>query len=239
MRARRARLYQHVRHATAPSASHRELIDDAAIRQLVFDTIVGADAADPPTATAAIPVRPVRRLVAATATAVAALVVATAAVAIGASHAAHPTATAPPASSRPAATPAPSGPLGGAGMAACVESYNTATLAERAFAFDGTVIDATSPAAGSESAPDTTAVTFRVNHWYRGGSVGEVTVAMFVGPGQATAEDTPVYRIGSRLLVSGEPRFGGTPLTNPVAWACGFTRWYTAVDAQAWQQTFG
>ena len=61
---------------------------------------------------------------------------------------------------------------------------------------------------------------------------------MFAAPGAATVESTPYYEIGSRLLVSGEPRFGGSPMTDPVAWACGFTRWYTPADARTWQDTF-
>jgi len=37
-------------------------------------------------------------------------------------------------------------------------------------------------------------------------------------------ETVPSYGVGSRLLVSGEPRWGGGALTNAIAWGCGFTQ---------------
>jgi hypothetical protein len=42
--------------------------------------------------------------------------------------------------------------------------------------------------------------------------------------------------MGSRLLVSGEPRWGGTPLEDPIAWGCGFTRYYDSGTAKSWKQ---
>jgi hypothetical protein len=38
--------------------------------------------------------------------------------------------------------------------------------------------------------------------------------------------------------VSGEPRFGGAPLNDPISWSCGFTRWYNEADARIWDQAF-
>ena len=81
-------------------------------------------------------------------------------------------------------------------------------------------------------------VTFEVHHWYRGGQGQQVTISM-MPPGAITSAGNATYSVGSRLLVSGEPRFGGKPLDDPIAWSCGFTRWHTAEDAQTWQQTLG
>ncbi|MGI5183280.1 hypothetical protein ACQEVZ_44190 [Dactylosporangium sp. CA-152071] len=80
-------------------------------------------------------------------------------------------------------------------------------------------------------------VTFKVHRWFRGGSAESVTVGL-PNPTGGVSLEVALFGIGSRLLVSGEPRFGGTPLTDPVAWACGFTRWHDAVDAEVWQQSF-
>lgn len=105
----------------------------------------------------------------------------------------------------------------------CVESYSPGALANRGFAFDGTVT-AIDPGSGSELY-DT--VTFRIHRWYRNGSRDHAFVAM---PRAAA------YPIGSRMLVSGEA--GGDPRTH-VAWACGFTRWFDEREADRWRRTFG
>jgi hypothetical protein len=57
-------------------------------------------------------------------------------------------------------------------------------------------------------------------------------------PDEVTSVENTGYAVGSRLLVSGEPRFGGAALDDPIAWACGFTRWYNEADAQTWEQAF-
>jgi hypothetical protein len=130
--------------------------------------------------------------------------------------------------------------------ASCVEEYSAATLARRAFAFDGTVTGIgpspnDDPAWPSGGGPDPyVPVTFTVNRWYRGGDGATITVAM-LPPSPSTSEiDTGngSYQVGSRLLVTGEPRWGGRPLDRPVAWTCGFTRWYTAADAAVWDDVF-
>jgi hypothetical protein len=70
------------------------------------------------------------------------------------------------------------------------------------------------------------------------GRCGRSVTVKLPNPEGGVSLDVAPYRIGSRLLVSGEPRFGGAPLNDPVAWACGFTPWYDAVDAEMWQQNF-
>jgi len=53
--------------------------------------------------------------------------------------------------------------------------------------------------------------------------------------GQAVLESALSYGVGTRLLVSGEPRWGGAPLTDAIAWGCGFTRYYDPATADAWR----
>ncbi len=67
-----------------------------------------------------------------------------------------------------------------------------------------------------------------------GGSVKDrIALAMIVSAEDAGASayhrrrppGARLGRAGARLLVSGEPRYGGTPLSDPVAWACGVGVW--------------
>ena len=132
----------------------------------------------------------------------------------------------------------------GTSAASCVEAYSLAAVAKRRFAFDGTVISvgpAKSNRPGYGVLP-LAGVTFHVNHWFRGGSGDTVTVDLDpptagVSPSQQanTAEETPpAYQVGTRLLVSGEPRWDGPPLDAAIAWSCGFTRYYSPEVAAAW-----
>lgn len=147
--------------------------------------------------------------------------------------------------------PAPSAgrgalPLGGVALR-CVESYNLQTLQNRAFAFDGTVVsigpERYNRVAGPAGDPGYLGVTFKVNGWFRGGSQATVTVDM-LSPTKELINDGSIssqkasYGIGSRLLVSGEPRWGGLPLQDPVGWACGFTRYYDQQTADSWRHAF-
>jgi len=121
-----------------------------------------------------------------------------------------------------------------------VEQYSPATVKGRAFAFDGTVsrIAATPPPAeGSVALPGYSAVTFEVHEWFRGGDQPTVTVDMMSPPtaGVVSSVEGVDYGVGTRLLVSGEPRFGGSPLKAPIAWGCGFTRPFDASIAAAWR----
>ena len=107
----------------------------------------------------------------------------------------------------------------------------------RAFAFDGTVVSIGERPTGTEEADPYVPVNFTVSQWFRGGNGDKVTVAMFP-PVVHTSADNASYAVGSRLLVSGEDRWGSSRLDNPIAWACGFTRWYNRTDAQTWKQAF-
>jgi hypothetical protein len=130
-----------------------------------------------------------------------------------------------------AAQAAESLPLGGPAMR-CAEEYSPATLAGRGFGFDGTVIEVTEPAIDLY-----VQVTFQVEEWFRGGDTDRFTVSMFP-PGEVTSLENTTYQLGSRLLVSGEDRWGNDTLTDPIAWYCGFTRTYSPATADQWRQAF-
>ncbi len=135
-----------------------------------------------------------------------------------------------------------SGPLPGNGAGRCVEDYTAAAAIGRSFAFDGTVatIDpgATAQTSGSLGL---VSVTFTVNEWFVGGSGYTATVSMMppepaIGPSQDSAA---IYEVGTRLLVSGEPQWGGAPLEDAVAWGCDFTRYFDQATADAWRSERG
>jgi len=122
----------------------------------------------------------------------------------------------------------------------CAVSYSpAAAVNERAFSFDGTVTKIGEQYDDSdEGRAGRTPVTFTVNEWFRGGSGEAVTVDMDVpeSGGWGTADGrTPSYGVGSRLLVSGDPRMGGDPLSEATAVGCGFTRPYTAESVAEWR----
>ncbi|MFI9643084.1 hypothetical protein ACIG87_24035 [Micromonospora sp. NPDC051925] len=119
----------------------------------------------------------------------------------------------------------------------CVESYTQAALARRAFGFDGTVTNIGSTESTAGMPDGYVPVTFKVNRWFRGGAGPTVVVAM-PRPEGSFGQDSTAYQMGSRLLVSGEPRYDGAPLADPIAWACGFTRSYTPTETAAWREVF-
>src|SRR6185312_11970274 len=104
--------------------------------------------------------------------------------------------------------------------ASCAVDYSPAELAGLAFAFDGTV---TSIGPGHSDTSGTglglVGTTFTVNEWFTGGSGRTVTVDM-PPPGDrlTLGEEPPAYQVGSRLLVSGQHRWGGTTMDDAIAW---------------------
>ncbi|MFE9205609.1 hypothetical protein [Micromonospora sp. NPDC007230] len=126
----------------------------------------------------------------------------------------------------------------------CVVEYSLPEVAKRAFSFDGTVIAIGPARERPGSVPFGVGVTLRVHQWFRGGTSDTVTVNM-PAPQFAATDDglhnnfgSPTYGVGTRLLVSGEPRWGGEPLDYPIAWwGCGgFTRYYSPQVAAAWER---
>jgi hypothetical protein len=124
------------------------------------------------------------------------------------------------------------GAVEGSAATSCVEEYTPETLRNRAFAFDGVVIgigdSVSDTAAGVEL--NLPGVTFRVHRWFSGGEARTFTVDL-----QAPRES---FGVGSRLLVSGESRWGDPDLADAIAWGCGFTRYFDARTADAWDRAF-
>lgn len=128
-------------------------------------------------------------------------------------------ASASPGTQIAAASPSPLAP-GGPVSAFCVERYSPQTVAERAFAFDGTV----AKISGDE-------VTFRVGHWFKGAAGDSVTLTATGMTGNAiTSAGGPNLAVGERYLVAGEDHF---------AWACGFTQPYDPSVAADWAAATG
>jgi hypothetical protein len=155
---------------------------------------------------------------------------------VGPSHSpVVPPSAEPSITDRPPA-PGPTGPLPDSGLASCAFAYSPETLAERAFAFDGTVV---SIGPGRTDRPGVelglVGTTFEVHEWYAGGSGTTVTVVMpSPGSRRSMSESPPAYEIGSRLLLSGEHRWGGATMDDALAWGCGFTRYYDEATAATW-----
>ncbi|QIG42952.1 hypothetical protein G5V58_09425 [Nocardioides anomalus] len=128
-------------------------------------------------------------------------------------------------------------PEAGGAEASCVESYSPEAVAGRAFAFDGVVTDLGRSVTDRDGEADLgfPGVTFEVREWFAGGEGDTVTVDLQGTGAEPTEGDAAMYDIGSRLLVSGEPRWGGAPLDAPIAWACGFTRAHDAATAADWR----
>lgn len=108
----------------------------------------------------------------------------------------------------------------GTGSASCVEQYAPTTLANRTFAFNGTV-----------SAIDGEKVTFTVGTAYRGAAGGTITLDAPGMTGTAiTSAGGPNLAVGERYLVAGDDHF---------VWACGYTQPYDAAVAAEWAVALG
>ncbi|WP_353952143.1 hypothetical protein V6K52_01490 [Knoellia sp. S7-12] len=112
-----------------------------------------------------------------------------------------------------------------------MEEYTLAAVTNRAFAFDGVVIDIGDSVSdqGGEGDLGLPGVTFRVYQWFSGGEGRTFRVDLQAPSGS--------FGVGSRLLVSGESRWGEPDLAAAIAWGCGFTRYFDAKTAHAWEQT--
>lgn len=107
----------------------------------------------------------------------------------------------------------------GGPAASCVEVYDLDTLAEREFAFDGTV-----------ERVEGDHVTFEVNEWFHGGSGETATLAGAATLGGVTSAGPSVeLDAGTRMLVAGDGGF---------AWSCGFTQPHDPEVARDWDEAF-
>lgn len=107
----------------------------------------------------------------------------------------------------------------GTGIGSCVETYSPEALANREFAFDGTI-----------ESIDGDDVTFTVNEAFAGDGAAGGTVTLGA-PGMSgtsiTSAGGPTLTIGDRYLVAGDGGF---------VWACGFTQPYDAAVAAEWAE---
>ncbi|GAA3349153.1 hypothetical protein GCM10020358_70260 [Amorphoplanes nipponensis] len=127
----------------------------------------------------------------------------------------------------------PMGPLGE--VVSCAFGYSPREVGRSAFAFDGTVV-AFGPAHSDRprGVLHHVGVTFTVSEWFAGGSGPTVTVDM-PQPGGWSEDGLVTYGLGSRLLVSGDHRWGGTTMADAIAGYCGFTRYYDEATADSWR----
>ncbi|MEO7295003.1 MAG: hypothetical protein ABIZ57_02580 [Candidatus Limnocylindria bacterium] len=103
----------------------------------------------------------------------------------------------------------------GTGIGSCVEHYSPGTLANRDFAFDGTV----TAIAGDQ-------VTFDVTETFVGEVSDAVTLTASGMTGTSvTSAGGPNLSVDDRYLVAGDGEF---------AWACGFTQRYDDAIAAEW-----
>lgn len=111
-------------------------------------------------------------------------------------------------------SPAPSQEPG-PNIGSCVETYSAETLANRDFAFDGTV-----------TAVDGDSATFAVNEAFRGDLGDSITLEATGMTGTSvTSAGGPSLAQGQRYLVAGDDQF---------VWACGFTQPYDEAVAAEW-----
>jgi hypothetical protein len=119
-----------------------------------------------------------------------------------------------PGDSAPAPTEDP-----GTGIGSCVETYSTEALANRDFAFDGTV-----------TSVDGESVAFNLTESFVGSASpgGSVTLKAPGMSGSAvTSGGGPTLTAGERYLVAGDAEF---------VWACGFTQPYDEAVAAEWRE---
>jgi hypothetical protein len=123
------------------------------------------------------------------------------------------------------------------GAASCIEQYTPQAVGHRAFAFDGNVTSIGAAEGTDANDLGYVPVTFAINEWFHGADTATFTVDM-ASP-EVTSQETSVsggsYAVGSRLLVSGEQRWGGAAPDDAVAWGCGFTRYFDQQTAEHWR----
>ncbi|HEY7755439.1 MAG TPA: hypothetical protein VID69_04345 [Actinomycetota bacterium] len=112
----------------------------------------------------------------------------------------------------------------GNGLGSCAFPFSVETLAERGFAFEGTVVAIREPAA--MDAPYE--ADLDVARWYRGGPEPTTTVRTYDVSGTSLAGDLGLA-VGDRILASGDEGF---------LWGCGFSMAYSAEGAEIFERAF-
>jgi hypothetical protein len=110
------------------------------------------------------------------------------------------------------------------GLGSCAERFSEETLADRAFAFDGTVEAISDPPA--MDAPYL--VEFRVARWFAGGPGDTVTLRTYDVSGTSLVGEVGLA-VGDRILASGEDDF---------LWGCGFSSSYSQEMARTFERAF-
>jgi hypothetical protein len=112
----------------------------------------------------------------------------------------------------------------GTGLGSCAFEFSVEALADRGFAFDGTVTEIREPAA--MDAPYE--VDFAVARWYSGGEGAHATLTTYDVSGTSLAGDLGLEE-GDRILASGD---------DAILWGCGFSMPYSERDAALFEQAF-
>lgn len=126
------------------------------------------------------------------------------------------------------------GPLPDSVQARCIQTYTPAALPRVSrVAFDGNV----RKIGPSSNASPYVTVEFQVNEWLADGSGSTVKVLM-LPPVNTFDASPPSFRVGTRLLVSGNPSPTVDKFAPVVAEGCGFTRYYEKRVAHSWRSAF-
>ena len=112
----------------------------------------------------------------------------------------------------------------GNGLGSCAFEFSVDTLAERQFAFEGTVTEIREP--GATDAPYE--IVFEVARWFNGGEASTTTVRTYDVSGTSLAGDLGLA-VADRVLASGDEDF---------LWGCGFSMPYSDADAALFEQAF-
>jgi len=114
---------------------------------------------------------------------------------------------------------------GSGGLASCAFEFGPETLAERQFAFDGTVTQIREP----EAIDAPYEVDLAVTRWFHGGEGATATVLTYDVSGTSLAGDLALEE-GERILASGDDGF---------LWGCGFSMPYGDQGAGMFEDVFG
>lgn len=111
--------------------------------------------------------------------------------------------------------------------ASCVQQFSLQSLRERDFAFDGVIEEVVVHDDSEDNS--FTEVTFRIIHWYKGGSGEKATRRTSAPPGVETSAGSVPLTIGSRILAAGD---------DQNLWACGFSMPYSDENAELYAEAF-
>jgi hypothetical protein len=112
----------------------------------------------------------------------------------------------------------------GNGLGSCAFEFSVETLAEREFAFEGTVVQIREP----EAMDAPYEVDFEVVRWFGGGDGPTVTLGTYDVSGTSLAGELALA-VGDHVLASGDEAF---------LWGCGFSMAYSEASAALFEEAF-